>query len=236
MKTLYKLTVSFFILISVSACKSDWLEREPEEILTDEQLWNNPELIISTIADYYSRLPQHTDFGGPYNCGSPSAYCGWKDYASYDEAMWSGVSNFDFEFRNNLIEYPFARWSLWNYDLVRDINLAIDKIGAVNSPKVPDAMKNQFIAELRFIRALNYFELVKRMGGVPIITEQLIYDFEGDPTYLQHPRNSEEEVYLFIESELDAITDLLGNEGSKTRANKYTAIALKSRAMLYAGS
>ena len=236
MKTLYKFTISLLVLHAVAACKSDWLEREPEEILTDEQLWNNPQLIISTIADYYSRLPQHTDFGGPYNCGSPSAYCGWKDYASYDEAMWSGVSNFDFEFRNNLIEYPFARWSLWNYDLIRDINLAIDKISAVNSPKVTEMMKSQFTAELRFIRALNYFELVKRMGGVPIITEQLIYDFEGDPTYLQHLRNSEEEVYLFIESELDAIADQLGNEGSKTRANKYTALALKSRAMLYAGS
>ena len=236
MKTFYKFILSFLVLITVSACTSDWLEREPEEILTDEQLWTNPALIISTLGDYYSRLPQHTDFGGPYVCGSPSGYCGWKDYASYDEAMWSGVSNFDFEFRNNLIEYPFARWNLWNYDLIRDINLAIDKITEVNSPKLTDVMKEQFIAELRFIRALNYFELVKRMGGVPIITEQLIYDFEGDPSYLQHPRNSEEEVYLFIESELDAIMEQLGNEGSKTRANKYTALALKSRAMLYAGS
>jgi len=236
MKTLSKFLFSLWALAALSACNSDWLEREPEDILTDEQLWTNPQLILSTIADYYSRLPQHTDFGGPYNCGSPSAYCGWKDYASYDEAMWSGVSNFDFEFRNNLIDYPFARWSLWNYDLIRDINLAIDKINAVSSPKVTDLMKAQFIAELRFIRAMNYFELVKRMGGVPIITEQLIYDFEGDPTYLQHPRNTEEEVYLFIESELDAIADQLGNEGSKTRANKYTALALKSRAMLYAGS
>jgi len=236
MKTLYKSLLVALLFTGACACQSDWLEREPEEILTDEQLWTNPKLITSTIADMYSRLPQHTDFGGPYNCGSAAAYCGWKDYTSYDEAMWSGVSNFDFEFRNNLIEYPYARWSLWNYDLIRDINLAIDKLNSVNSPKLPENQKLQFIAELRFLRALNYFELVKRMGGVPIITEQLIYDFAGDPTYLQHPRNTEEEVYLFIESELDAIMDQLGNESSKTRANKYTALALKSRAMLYAGS
>ena len=237
MKTFNKLVICLLVLGAAPACDNDWLEREPEHILTDDQLWTNPQLIISTIADYYSRLPRHTDFGGDYVCGNAaSSYCGWKDYASYDEAMWSGASNFDFEFRNNLIDYPFGRWNLWNYGLIRDINLAIDHIQQANSPKLTDLMKTEFIAELRFIRAFNYFELVKRMGGVPIITQQLIYDFEGDPTYLQQPRNSEEEVYRFIESELNEVINDLGNEGSKTRANRYTALALKSRAMLYAGS
>ena len=43
-------------------------------------------------------------------------------------------------------------------------------------------------------------------------------------------------MYDFIATELDAIKDELGNAGSNTRANKFTAMALKSRAMLYAGS
>src|SRR5690606_18166495 len=43
-------------------------------------------------------------------------------------------------------------------------------------------------------------------------------------------------VYDFIASELDAIAPLLGNAGSQTQANAYTALALKSRAMLYAAS
>lgn len=237
MKTIYQYFSAILLVLIAPACNKGWLDREPEHILTDEQLWTNPQLIVSTLADFYSRLPRHTDFGGDYVCGNAaSSYCGWKDYAAYDEAMWSGVSNFDFEFRNNLIEYPFGRWNLWNYGLIRDINLAIDKIGEANSPRLSDQLKEQFIAELRFLRALNYFELVKRMGGVPIVTSQLIYDFEGDPTYLQQTRNTEEEVYRFIESELDEIVDELGNEGSRTRANRYTALALKSRAMLYAGS
>lgn len=235
MRNLIRLLAIFLFSIG-TGCTKNWLEREPEQILTDQQLWTNPQLVKSVIADYYSRLPYHTDFEGPYNCGPTIVYCGWKDYASYDEAMWSGVSNFDFEFRNSLIDYPFSKWRLWNYDLIRDINLAIDQIEKVNSPKMTEAIKAEYIAELRYLRAFNYFELVKRMGGVPIITTQLIYDFEGDPSYLQQARNSEEEVYLFIEAELNDIVNSLGNQGSKTRANKYTALALKSRAMLYAGS
>ncbi len=134
------------------------------------------------------------------------------------------------------MNYGYDRWSLWDYRYVRDINYAIDKIKESASIELTDKLKAQLIAELRFLRALDYFEMVKRMGGVPIITTQLVYDFKGDPSYLQQPRAKESEVYDFIASELDTIKNDLGNAGSKRRANKFTALALKSRAMLYAGS
>ncbi|WPR77253.1 RagB/SusD family nutrient uptake outer membrane protein [Algoriphagus sp. NG3] len=235
MKSIYNYILLIIAVVGLASC-DDWLEREPQTILTDEQVWSDPELITSVISDVYSRLPKHTDFTETGNCGATDVYCGWKDYAAYDEAIWSGVSNFDYEVRNNIINYPFLRWSLWNYTLIRDINLAIENIGKTESAKVSTTQKEQFIAELRFLRALNYFELVKRMGGVPLITTQLIYDFSGDPSPLRQPRDSEEAVYDFIRDELDDIKDKLGNEGSQTRANSFTALALKSRAMLYAGS
>jgi starch-binding outer membrane protein, SusD/RagB family len=107
--------------------------------------------------------------------------------------------------------------------------------------------KKPFLAELRFLRAWVYFELVRRMGGVPLVTTQLIYDYSGDASSLRKPRAKESEVYDFIASELDAIKEELTNgqttDGgglvtavSVSRANKYIAMALKSRAMLYAGS
>lgn len=238
MKRLFRSLLLAALAVPVVGCGDDALNTEPQTILTDEQVWGDPNLIVSVLADYYNRLPRHTDFGVNGNCdyNPPDAYCGWKDYAAYDEALWSGVGNFDYEFRNSLINYPYERWSEWNYDLIRDINLAIEKIQEVESPKLSPALKEQFIAELRFLRAFNYFLLVIRMGGVPIITTQLIYDFSGDPSPLQHPRNTEAEVYDFIAAELDEIGPKLGNEGSYTRANRWTALALKSRAMLYAGS
>jgi len=232
----YPFLLTLALLFPLAACGDDVLNTEPQTILTDEQVWSDPNLIRSVLADYYNRLPRHTDFGVPGNCGSTTAYCGWKDYAAYDEAIWSGVGNFDYEIRNTILNYPFGRWSLWNYDLIRDINLAIENIAATTAPRMTPVIKEQFTAELRFLRAFNYFLLVKRMGGVPIITTQQIYDFSGDPSYLQNPRNTEEEVYEFVASELDEVGPLLGNEESRTRANEWTALALKSRAMLYAGS
>lgn len=210
------------LFIALSSCKDDWLEREPSNILVDEQIWNDPKSITGLLSNFYDRIPVHV-----------SLTAGWTEMAAYDEAMWSGFSNLNG--LNNIIDYPYDRWGLWDYGLIRDINLSIQNLEEKGG-ELTESERAQFLAELRFIRAEVYFEHVKRMGGVPIITKQLIYDFSGDPTYLQYPRNTEEEVYDFIASEIDDIKDDLENDGSKTRANKYTALALKSRAMLYAGS
>lgn len=220
---LFKRYILGLVLIGAvfTSCDSDWLEREPPNILLDEQVWNDTKLVTGILSNYYDRLPAHT-----------TLTAGWVDFAAYDEAMWSGYSGNDG--LNNIFSYDFARWGLWDYGLIRDINLSINKLNTIS--ELPDDQKTQFLSELRFIRAFVYFEHVKRMGGVPIITEELVYDFSGDPTYLQYPRNTEAEVYDFIISEMEAIKSTLGNNGSNTRANSNTAMAVVSRAALYAGS
>lgn len=216
----YILGLALVGVISTS-CDSDYLELEPPNILLDNQVWNDTKLITGVLSNYYDRLPTHTTLGA-----------GWADYAAYDEAMWSGYSGNDG--LNNIFSYDFGRWGLWDYGLIRDINLSIDKLNTIS--ELSEDQKTQFISELRFIRAYVYFDHVKRMGGVPIITEELIYDFSGDPSYLQFPRNTESEVYDFVISEMEAIAPTLGNGESNTRANQFTAMAVISRAALYAGS
>ena len=228
MKTLTRIFFCALVASAVSSCKKkldDLIDTQPLTILTDEQIWKDPKLITNVLANLYDRLPKHATLA-----------VGSENFTTYDEAIWSGLSNNDLEVRNNLLSYDYNRWTLWDYNFIRDVNVSIDNINASASLAVTPLLKKQFIAELRFLRALDYFEMVKRMGGVPVITNQLIYDFKGDPSTLQNPRNKESEVYDFIASELDAVKDDLGNAGNKRRANKYTALALKSRAMLYAGS
>lgn len=212
--------ILIFTILILSGCAEEWLDRKPQNIILEEQIWNDSKLITGLLANYYDRLPAHTTLN-----------TGWAEFAAYDEAMWSNND----DGRNNIVSYPFDRWRLWDYGLIRDINLAIENIETFGT-SLSATQKGQFSAELRFLRAFVYFELVKRMGGVPLVTKQLIYDFNGNPAYLQQARNKEEEVYDFIATELDAIKNQLGNGGSNTRANKFTAMALKSRAMLYAAS
>lgn len=232
MKNISKyLALSLVLTLSMTSCKKDYLEREPTTIVTDEQLWKDPKLIVGLLANYYNRLP--TEMGLNDQAGSQ-----WRNMADYDDAMWSGSSND--EFRNNIVSYSASRWRLYDYGFVRDLNLAIENVDKFGSATLNEAQRTQLKAEFRFIRAYLYFEMVKRMGGVPLITTQLLYDFSGDPTYLQQPRAKEAEVYDFVAAELDAIKDEVGNEvgnvASTSRANRYTCMALKSRAMLYAGT
>ncbi|GGG75995.1 membrane protein [Parapedobacter pyrenivorans] len=236
MKRIYQLAILSILPLAFLSCAKDWLERTPKNIILEEQVWNDPKQILGLLANFYDRLPTDMGLNDPDHTSidaNQERQAQWRRMADYDDAMWSGFSNE--EGRNNIVNYPFDRWRVWNYSLVRDINLALENIEKYGV-SLSGEQKAQFSAELRFLRAYNYFELVKRMGGVPLITTQLIYDYSGDPSYMQAPRAKEAEVYDFIADEVDAIKDDLGNTGSNTRANKYTALALKSRAMLYAGS
>lgn len=221
MKNIY-VTVALALGLCISGCSHDeWLDRDPKKTITDEQLWDDPKLLRSLLANYYDRMPT---FHGVFNTGGMT---------ELDDAMWSGHRDQngrnDFQYGNDYGRY-------WDYGLIRDINLSLENLDT-QSGSLSIADKRLFTAELRFIRAFVYFELVKRMGGVPIVTKQLIYDFSGNPTPLQVPRAKEHEVYDFVYNELEAIKeDLAVNNSSKTKASKFAALALESRAMLYAAS
>jgi hypothetical protein len=216
------------LLLGLStSCQKDFLDRTPPNIILDAQLWNDANLVTGLLANYYDRLPVHT-----------TIYNNAIDFAAYDEAMWSGYNNYP----NDIFNYDAFRWNNWDYVLIRDINLALESIDT-QSTALTTVQKDQFKAEFRFLRAYMYFELAKRYGGVPIVTTQLIYDYSGNTTPIQVARSKETEVYDFVASELDAIKGTLGNTGTNaptgqsiTRATRYTAMALKCRAMLYAAS
>ncbi len=228
----------FFTLLSIAtsvfnSCKEDeWLQREPKDMITDDQLWKDPVMIQALLANYYDRLPS---LSGVFNSTVSS---------EYDDAMWSGHADQngrnDFAFADSYGRYwePQGTNAYPNssYVFIRDINLTLEKMDQF-SGSLTEVKRKQFNAELRFIRAFVYFELVKRMGGVPLVTKQLLYDFSGDPTSLQTPRAKESEIYDFIYNETEAIKDnFVETASSRTRANKFVALALQSRAMLYAGS
>lgn len=224
MKIFKFLVICILFQINLS-CNDDFLELKPKNILLEDQVWNDESMIKSLLANYYNRLPIN------YAIYSDERYFAELDEAIAVNSPESGMNLDD----NNIISYSYDRWTLWNYTLIRDINLAIEGIRDY-SKDLNSSQKDAYYAEFRFLRAFCYFELAKRMGGVPIITEQLIYDYKGDPSYLAKPRSKEEEVYDFIAKECDEIKNSIGNPGSQTRANKYTVLALKSRAMLYAAS
>jgi hypothetical protein len=94
-------------------------------------------------------------------------------------------------------------------------------------------------AEARFLRAFYHFELVKRYGGIPIMTHST-NDYEE---LKGMTRKSFDECVKFIVDECDAVIPELkdtwvgfDSEKMRGRVTKGTAMALKSRLLLYAAS
>jgi starch-binding outer membrane protein, SusD/RagB family len=124
-----------------------------------------------------------------------------------------------------------SQW--WGYTHVRRVNDLIEKLPAA---QISESAKKVLTGEARFIRAYYYFSMVKRYGGIPIIATVQNYTPGADVKQFEVPRNTEKEVYDFIAADLDEAAALLPDTHVKGRANKYAALALKSRAMLYAAS
>lgn len=210
------------LALSLSSCE-DWLSQEDATALSVEQAYASVNSISSIAANLYSRLRYEQDFG----LGRPGE--GLMDLARWDEccqssSYWDQAGNVNRDYRN-----------YYDYSLIRELNIHIRELEN-SAISISEEQKKYFLAEARYMRAYVYFTLVSRMGGVPLITE--VFEYTNNPIELARPRNKESEVYDFIVSELDAVINDFGTVGInvKTRATKGAALALKCRAMLYAGS
>jgi len=224
MKKIIQITI-LILLLGAWGCKkdSDFLNVKPNSILDNEQAFSDPTHVLSILADLYNR---QLDF---------STVKDWATMADFSESFPSENGRANIVQRNS---WGFGEWGInWfdSYAYIRELNLFLQRAEA--APTLTDADKSRFLAEGRFLRANFYFEVVKRMGGVPLILEPMLYDFKGDPTYLQMPRAKESEIYDFVISEAEAIKDLLpADVNTKSRASKGAALAMEARAALYAGS
>lgn len=211
-----------FSLLILAGCKKDseFLTNQPTSILTSDQVYASSDLAYSVLADLYNNYQDQQTINN------------WPEFTNTDEAFPSEAGQY---WRAKQVDFPTYNWSMWNYDYIRNINLFIQNCKASTAIALDD--KARFLAEARFLRAANYFELVKRMGGVPLITEPMTYNFSGDPTYLRHPRAKESEVYDFVIAELDTIKTILPDDATiQDRATKAGCLAMQSRAALYAAS
>jgi hypothetical protein len=216
-------TITLTTLLLATGCvkDSEFLDVQPASVLNNEQAFSDPAQVLSILANLYNR---QVDFS--------SLDSGWVTFADFSESFPSNNGNANMVQRN---EWGFDSWRLWDYWYVRELNLFIER--AAEAKTLSDADKARFLAEARFLRANYYFEMVKRMGGVPLILQSLLYDFKGDPTSLQYARAKESEIYDFIISEAEAIKGSLPiNVNEKSRVTKGAVLAMEARAALYAGS
>jgi hypothetical protein len=118
------------------------------------------------------------------------------------------------------------------YNRIRDCNSVLESIdvyGTNLSKTFSDGIKGQ----IYYLRALQYFDLMRTYGGVPIVTSVQIAS-SSDPL-TQIPRASVTEVVKQITSDLDLAANLLPGKWDASNYGRFTkgaAMAQKSRVLL----
>lgn len=216
-----------FGLCMTFSCE-DPFELTPTDIISGAFVFEDEGLADAFVSDLYNRVQFHMTSGGTnINMGFINSWGGeHRNFAPW-QAAFGQVTNTPYDENGaRLLDY-------WPYNNIRECNVFIENIA--KSASLGADYIAQRTAEVRFIRAWEYFEMAKRFGGVPIVTKALGIDATEEELFVA--RNSEKEVYDFIGSEMDEISKILP-EGTDElgRATKWAALALKSRAMLYAAS
>ena len=217
-------------LFSFTSCINDFLDRKPLDVISDDNVWSSESAIQAYMAGMYEKV-----FVEPHGW-----LINWGTLGHYtDESMrsYSWGHPYTPTFSNSFMSNDQSDNNLWGsaYKDIRIVNEFFQKIPDAN---IAEDLKTRYIAEGHFIRAFYYFSLVKRFGGVPLIKEVQEYT-GGNIDELKVARNTEEETWNFIAEECDLAIAGLPESYAATdqfRATKYAAAALKSRAMLYAGS
>lgn len=234
----HKLSIFLLAALALGSCRRELLTPQPQTQILDNVSFSTPEKTLAAVNGVYAGAKVGQIYGGRY--------------LNYQDARGEDFLN---ETANGVTQL-----ATWNFTVTPTTNevanywaaayTAINRanvvIAGVDQAPISDALKNQYKAECRFIRALMYHNLVTiyarpywdgngSMPGVVIYTEP-----NTGLGNNQKARSTVAQVYQQIITDLDfAEANLASTNGSVagnvTRAHKNTAIALKTRVYLFMG-
>lgn len=227
--------IKYYLIIGLSAVFTSCtglLDIEPNNKLTPNELFNNPNGAKAFMATIYRDLPIEDYMFMPGTSGeggfnNPTGNIGLLWYANIcEEAVQSqwGEQSPGYVIRADYFNH--------GYETLRNINLLKSIIPTLD---VRDSEKKELEGEAAFMTAYVYFYLAEKFGGVPLIKELQEYD-PANPGALVVPRSTEFDTWDYVMQQCDLAAAQLPSERSDRRATKWAALALKSRAALYAAS
>lgn len=222
MKTIKFIIIS--VLISAGLVSCDFLDKEPT-YLTPETYYQNEADATSALTGVYSNLQQQAFYGNEYLFlvgGDDLGHYGGSGRAPYKAGLIC----------NNANSSDIDVAGFW-YDLYSGINRANMFLEYVdNTPGMSAALKAQYKAEARFLRAFYYFNLVQCWGDVPFKTTST-----ETVNGLGLPRTDKETIYDFIVKEMDECANDLKSSAELNfttgRISKSAAWGILARVYLF---
>jgi len=208
MKITKKISIILLFAISVIGCSDDLLDKKPLDKISSADVWTSKGLIEGYLMDVYARvIPEYS-------------------WVSSTEDDWTDDMHTDGN--RAVTQEAIDKWydAGWNkYSSIRACNQAIEGIG--NSTILSKDIQSSLLSEARMLRAMVYYRMVLKFGGVMKVDKVLN---PGDEMLL--PRTSEKEMYDFIIEDLKFAKTNLPDSKVKGRLNKAAAHAFLIRVLL----
>ena len=210
-----KLIYLLGIVVIFTACDDSFLDTAPEDALSPTTFWKSQKDLDLALTGVYSGFED----GGSLmyrDCGSDNAY---------NNFPWEGWTNVG----NGKLSPADPGASYYGFGTINRCNEFLKNVD--NATVVSEADRAIYKAQVRFIRAYNYYILTTNYGDVPLITQNF-----ATPEDAKVPRDSQEVIRTFIEDELNAVIGVLPESysgGEYGKATKGAAQALLMRYFLY---
>ncbi|MBS2213948.1 RagB/SusD family nutrient uptake outer membrane protein [Carboxylicivirga mesophila] len=210
-----KYSLILVVLLYLTACNDGFLDKNPLDKLSNETFWNNETDAIAAA-------------NGCYNSWWDIYYVLYFDCASdnaYNPYPWEG-----FQVQATGLASPSNTGSSFmGYGNITKCNSFLENI---DRPVMDENLRKRLKAEVRFLRAWDYFIKVTLYGDVPLV-EQLL-----NPAEANLPRTSKAEVVKFILDELNEVYQDLPESYAGSDVGRITqgaALALKARMEIFVG-
>jgi hypothetical protein len=210
------------LVLAAAGCNSI-LDTSPKDTIPEQSAISDAPSARAAVAGMYTALQSTSSYGEEMvefgDLSSDNAYNSGT-FTSYLEADL-----------NQLRSNNASIFDLWvsSYDAINRANEIISKVPAIEG--LDDTEKEQIIGEAYFVRALDYHNLVKLFGGVPLQLQPTssVSDI-GNVT-----RASVADVYTQILKDLDSAGTFVTNTGPQTQATVGAVTALRARVLFYQG-
>ncbi|MBR1888253.1 MAG: RagB/SusD family nutrient uptake outer membrane protein [Bacteroidales bacterium] len=228
-----KKTALFSIIVFVLAGCTSFLDIRTEGTMpTTGTDYTKSEAIFQSVSAAYAalRLSEGEAFAYISVLEIPSDDAD-KGSTSTDAASTAGVmDNFKYGPTTTIINDMWVKF----YNIASAANHALEEMDEFKKAATTEELRaytDECGAEAKVIRAYAYFNLVRMFGGVPLVDKTMTAE-----ELASNSPKSEDEIYSFIYTDLDAAISILPDKYSKNYAGRFTswtARALKAKVALY---
>jgi len=228
-KRLYLLGIGLMFTSQFLTSCHDLLEKDPTDSYSETVAWSSESSLDMYVTYLYKPL------NGLSNFSSLSLTDGYTDLVKYGNGVpqtWSAHNKILLQQNTTTSDNnPMSSWGLYT-DIFRE-NVFLRDAGIYGS-KFNEDFLNTRIAEIRFIRAVNYARMIRIFGGVILRDETNGVDSEGEKA---KARATEAESWDFVLKDLEFAAKHLPKEWDSKwdgRLTKGAAYAYMCRTALFA--